>query len=400
MSNASTHNNQRRSSRLEKRRREQSRLEKIDTDRMEVIEDGDPRLSHQQTHLGQFKAERVNSVKGESMFAFYGRPKANGSTEKVESAWMEENGMGQYFQKKLIGHLKKWFNEPVGSPALPEGLPPKPQPVKVLPQQDGSKFYNQGSLRLCTPCAILSALSYIGADKKEQKMNARLAAFQLGRIGADKKMQEKLDRFQLELFGLIAKEKEPSICFIPSILALKEAKGFNIVKPKGLEQTGYDLLKCLPKKLVVAQICAAPYENFNNAHYHDNGHSIVVTRNKIFDANMERPVELSRANLNKCCVGGNRFRFHHVSRAFEFIPTWELMEMCAKVVRKRQLVKRKRQPVERKRQPVKRKRQPVKRKRQPVKRKCQPVKQAQARTFTEKNGQSNAFVFDHTQEFI
>jgi len=314
---------------------------------MEVIEDGDPRLSHQQTHLGQFKAE-VKLVKGKSMFTFYGRSKANGSTEEVESAWMEENGMGQNFQKKLIRRLKNWFSEPVGSPALPEGLPPKPQPVKVLPQPDGSKFYNQGSLRLCTPCAILSALSYIGADKKEQKMIARLAAFQLGRIGADTKMQEKLNRFQLELFRLIAKEKEPSICFIPSILALKETKGFDMVKPKGLAQTGYDLLKCLPEKLIVAQICAAPCENFNKAQYHDNGHSIVVTRKKIFDANMKRPLKLSRANLNKCCVGGNRFRFHHVSRAFEFIPTWTLMEMCAKVVRKRQPVERKRQPGKRK----------------------------------------------------
>ena len=52
----------------------------------------------------------------------------------------------------------------------------------------------------------------------------------------------------------------------------------------------------------------------------DNAHSICVYRGFIFDVNHDHALPLNKENLDKCCLGGDDWVFHHTSRVREFIP--------------------------------------------------------------------------------
>lgn len=322
---------------------------------MPSIPEDDPRLDHDQEHLFQFMATVEDETREGLTYSFRGRTKKMNSDVKVETEWMTENGMGKYFQDYLIKVLNTWKAHPVGKSLLGAAG------IQVNKLADGSRFYSQGSESECTPCAILSALSHIGANNKEAKMLQTFKEFRLAHTGTIEQREMHVPKIKKHLRPKEGQTKYGKMSFIQAVMACEGTKGFDKVKVKGLRENPFDLLQCEPAELVVAQICAAPFQKFNDCATHDNQHSIVVTRRKIFDANMDGPIVLSKDNLNKCCVGGPEFFFHHVSRAFRYTPTTKTARACEQVIRQRQLVKRTRpmcSKVIRKRQPVKRKLEP------------------------------------------
>ena len=303
----------------------------IDIDAMPKIPQNDRRFRHNQTHLSQFMAEKIGR-RGRAMYSLWGRTEQKNSKEKVRAKWMAENGMGKHFQNYLKSRLKRWTQHPVGKSLV------STEGIKVHEQPDGSRFYSHGGVHECTPCAILSALSHIGADKKEDQMVQMLKEFKLAHDGTE----EQRHKYTPGLKRYLRTSTSGNMTFTQSTKTLEGTRGFHVDKVKGLED--YDLLQCKPEKLVVAQICAAPYRHFNNRAFRDNQHSIVVTRGLIFDANMRHPISLSEDSLDKCCVGGSEFVLHHVSRAFEYTPTAITADVCAKTIRKRHLTGKRKQP--------------------------------------------------------
>ena len=292
------------------------KLQQLEVQDMEVIPDNDPRVVHNEPHLCQFMAIS-KYVNGRLVYKFYGRTQSQNSDEELNVEWMQANGLGSNFRNELIDRLGSWIREPVGKSTV-KGMPPK-----ITSQPDGSKFYNHGSQRTCAPCSVMSALSYIGAENNEEKIRSKL-----------KELQQQIND-----------EDDVPMDFMKTIDEFKKSRGFReLRRPKAFHRASYDLLSRDKGYFIVAQICAAPEDHFHNIDYHDNAHSIVVTRGNIFDANMKGPLTLSKDNLDKCCVGGTRYRFHHLSRVYEFLPTKKTLEKCSKVIRKRQSVKRKLEP--------------------------------------------------------
>ena len=324
--------------RLKKQRKALLNQFQIDIDAMPSIPEDDSRLDHDQEHLFQFIATVEGDTSEGLTYSFRGRTKKMNSDVKVETEWMTENGMGKHFQNYLIKVVNTWKPHPVGR-SLPGAAD-----IQVNKLPDGSRFYSHGSENECTPCAILSALSHIGANNKEDKMLQTFKEFRLAHTGTIEQREMYVPKLKKYLRPKDGQTKYGKMSFTQAVMALEGTKGFDKVKVKGLRENPFDLLQCEPAELVVAQICAAPFQKFNDCATHDNQHSIVVTRRKIFDANMDGPIVLSEDNLHKCCVGGPEFFFHHVSRAFRYTPTTKTARACEKVIRQRQPVKRKLEP--------------------------------------------------------
>jgi len=95
-----------------------------------------------------------------------------------------------------------------------------------------------------------------------------------------------------------------------------------IYRHKGFEQHDIDCSTFDPIEfgafptLFLLQICAIE----TSLKCFDNYHAICICSGLIFDANHEHPLPLNKHNLDKCCVGGDSWVYHHVSRGVAFIP--------------------------------------------------------------------------------
>lgn len=74
-----------------------------------------------------------------------------------------------------------------------------------------------------------------------------------------------------------------------------------------------------PGNIKILQICSALVAHFNDITYQDNTHCISIVDNLIFDPNKKKPIPLTEHNLNSCCLGGDEWVFHHVSKTYEII---------------------------------------------------------------------------------
>ena len=75
-----------------------------------------------------------------------------------------------------------------------------------------------------------------------------------------------------------------------------------------------------PSTIKALQICSALKGHYNERKFHDNTHCVTIVDGKLFDPNNFTPIQLNEKNLNLCCVGGNKWVFHHVSITYEYIP--------------------------------------------------------------------------------
>ena len=64
----------------------------------------------------------------------------------------------------------------------------------------------------------------------------------------------------------------------------------------------------------------------------DNSHAVCVFNSKIFDANMEDPLDFSIPNINACCLGGEDWVFHRLSRVAMFTPKKAVLRFILKKI--------------------------------------------------------------------
>lgn len=91
--------------------------------------------------------------------------------------------------------------------------------------------------------------------------------------------------------------------------------GFKRLPSVGCDE--FDPRKTDRKVLHVLQICAV--HKVNNANK-DKEHCISIFNNKIFDQNFDVPLQLSMKNMDKCCLGGSDWVYHHACRIRMFSP--------------------------------------------------------------------------------
>ena len=67
----------------------------------------------------------------------------------------------------------------------------------------------------------------------------------------------------------------------------------------------------------------------------DNSHAVCVFNGLIYDANFDRPLDLNKPNMDRCCVGGDSWRFDMVVRCVTFTPTNNVAKFIFKNLRKK-----------------------------------------------------------------
>jgi len=230
-------------------------------------------------------------------FHYYGRTKGGrGSDEELDKKWMDENGMGVDFRDELIKQFnnrkerqiheeKGWVRVPESS-AAKQGTNTSPPRRTLSWDVSGApspRFYNQSVYGYCVHASICSALSYMGALDQERYMREQL------QVGLSSCVQQ-----------------------------LHNMKGFVHNRLPQRSLFGFDPVKCEKESLYVLQISSTNVNTFNDHLTWDNTHVLCVYGGLIFDANMQGPLELTENNIDLCCVGGDEFIFHHVSRAHRF----------------------------------------------------------------------------------
>ena len=105
---------------------------------------------------------------------------------------------------------------------------------------------------------------------------------------------------------------------------LTRSKGFSRLK---LKITNFDPL--FPRRkdvLYLVQICSINTTNEDI----DNTHAICIFGGLIFDVNHIHPLKLDKQNLDNCCLGGDSWVFHHVSKLAAFSPARKLLKKIVK----------------------------------------------------------------------
>jgi len=64
----------------------------------------------------------------------------------------------------------------------------------------------------------------------------------------------------------------------------------------------------------------------------DNSHTLCVFNKTIYDANIDRSLELTRANLDICCVGGIAWVYDKAVRVAQFVPKKSVKRLIVKSI--------------------------------------------------------------------
>ena len=191
---------------------------------------------------------------------------------------MDKNWRKKHFQK----HPGSWFKVPVR--AFTKQSPHDGGDDGDDVDRKRKKSSQTTIANNCVPGCLLLCVQYMGLDKHTQKMT--------------------------ELFNRNLRFNDVLHCF-------EKMKGFERRKVKGKKP--FDpVTDTDPGNLYVIQI-SSQFEDISQSE--DNCHCISIFDGRIFDNNIQTPLELSKDNLNKCCVGGPSYVFHHCSRVVQFAPT-------------------------------------------------------------------------------
>ena len=178
--------------------------------------------------------------------------------EFLTTEWLSENHMDKNWRRRTFQKFPSfWFRVPVA--------------------------YNDGSTQaLCIPLAIQKVYNFVGLTKKAEKLSRCM-----GRYGSS--------------FAWSSQFIYQNRGFTRTSFRLSD---FNILIHGALSF------------VFVIQIAAIQ----QSPPIIDNTHGICVFAGLIFDANHDQPLKLNQQNLDKCCLGGDQWTFHHVSRAIAFVP--------------------------------------------------------------------------------
>ena len=247
-------------------------------------------------------------------------------SERLTYKWLRDNHFDNEFLKKLrrSENQGKWFNNPPGCSSFSVKIEPREANKAVLGSYLlGSRnlgasliqypnFHNQGKKPYCISYSLSNAFAYIGL------------------LNRSKELFEK--SYQIYAGTLKDMGSDP---FHNTVMFLQKLKQFNVMNLETslfAEKPFCPLSDPTPGNIKLLQIASAPRgSNFNVDKFIDNSHCISIVDNMIFDSNKNQPIKLTRDNLNSCCLGGDRFHYHHVSRGVEFIPSKSMKRVLKKL---------------------------------------------------------------------
>ena len=182
---------------------------------------------------------------GRSRYRYEGRSQGSRTKERLFLRWLTNNHMDRAWRNRTImSHVGYWF------------------PIPVAGTVDQRKA-------LCTVASVAKTLEYMGLF---QKMNDFLSASDFVR--------------------------NP---FRQVVRALQSIKGFAQHTIKNPATTFDPVLHCRHGQLYLIQIRSKKKRLHRCT---DNTHAVCVFNERIFDVNHIHPLELSRVNLDRCCLDG------------------------------------------------------------------------------------------------
>ena len=248
--------------------------------------------------------------------------------ENLSTSWLIKNHFGLSNLNKCMNNLNKWVKFPPSSSSLKHLLNKKKETIDLtldvkdagvevhLQDRNGrgtsvspsSTFYNQGFNPYCSSFSLANACKFLGLGKRANTL-----------------LNDSKDIYQ----GSKRYEGDP---FDNTVQCLQMCKHFKIVP---LDTDSWDSIMHQSPNMKLVQLCSAPVgEQFHNPSHHDNTHVVSIVRDKLFDSNKHQPVTLSEKSLNSCCLGGDRYVLHHVSRVVEFEPTKIMKRVLKKLKNK------------------------------------------------------------------
>ena len=125
-------------------------------------------------------------------------------------------------------------------------------------------------------------------------------------------LSAKFDEFKFESTTQIIKSP-----FAQVLQLMQSVKGFQHYKWKSPASTFDPVSHVLFEQMYFIQIRAKS----NRTGFTDNTHAICIFHNLIFDVNHVRPLQLTRDNLDRCCVGNPEWVYDASVKVSLFIPT-------------------------------------------------------------------------------
>jgi len=209
---------------------------------------------------------------GRCHYIFQGKVQGSRSTEDLDLQWMNQNHMGTEWRKKTIFQRPEhWYRVPVLKTSDPD------------------------QRQVCTSGCVTQALTYMGLADKTVKFK-----FASNRI-----------------------VERP---FTQVLQLMQSVKGFTHYKWKSPATTFDPVKHVLFEQMYFMQIRAKS----NRTGYTDNTHAICVFHKLIFDVNHVRPLQLTRENLDRCCLGNPEWVYDCTVRLSLFTPTKRVYNFITK----------------------------------------------------------------------
>lgn len=240
--------------------------------------------------------------------------------EILDVSWMSEAGMDKIWRMRTVHrNPKHWFRVPVQAkrktqfrkPVVTAPIAPKKRKKTVVNAcvalKKRKKQFPKPVVTTPMPKKAVQSLS----TQRPAACTANCLIKFFDRVG--------LNTFR-DRFRSIG-DSSPS--FPTCIRIMRKLKKFG---HKNLHAKSFDPYRLEDNILYLFQLCATHVHTEKR----DNTHAICVYNSLIYDANMSVPLDYNVANLNACCLGGEIWVFHHMSRIVTFTPTLNVNKFIAK----------------------------------------------------------------------
>ena len=230
---------------------------------------------HQRDYIYMVRGSRLNR----SIWVYHGKAYNKRKTENLSAEWLNENGMNRRWRRKTFQlHPNFWFRVPTMAR------------TKQYARIGFPKMSNR-DCAACTADALIRFFDHAG-------LTIQRDAFISIRPG------------------------NPS--FGQCCVKMRSLKKFGHRKPKNIFDPVTHKLE--HNVLYLFQIRAVHI----NTGALDNTHTLCVFNKTIYDANIDRPMKLTRANLNICCVGGPSWVYDRTVRIALFVPKKKVTRLIGK----------------------------------------------------------------------
>ena len=233
---------------------------------------------------------------------WWGKTKDN-YVHKLQLAWLRENPhcFPQAFLAQCLTDINQYQKVKItrGRPNI------KPKISKIVFQNREFTFYKQGMTPCCCVFSLASALSFLGWQEQAEQLHSSALKILKAKNNFTATVKH------VEKYGLFHEVKK---------IRVSQARGDDNFKAKrGHVPFIHPVCDFAHEEnIVLVQLCAVSHKVSQKGSY-DNTHAVVICQNLIFDANHNKPLELTEDNINSCLVGGKKHMYHHVSRAYKFV---------------------------------------------------------------------------------